>query len=101
MMEAKAAIEAVCGIVQAVGERYRQQKDLLSLVLLYEATQAGVLAGAVCAVFVWSAAPHACRARMQLASTRIHLPAPLRRAGCARGGGPRVCAHDAPAAAGR
>jgi hypothetical protein len=40
--EAKAAIEAVCGIVAAVGERYRQQKDLLSLVLLYESTQAGV-----------------------------------------------------------
>lgn len=39
--EAKAAIEAVCAIVAAVGERYRQQKDLLSLVVLYESTQAG------------------------------------------------------------
>lgn len=39
--EAKSAIEAVCSIVAAVGERYRQQKDLLSLVLLYESTQAG------------------------------------------------------------
>jgi hypothetical protein len=39
--EAKTAIKAVCSIVAAVGERYRQQKDLLSLVLLYESTQAG------------------------------------------------------------
>lgn len=39
--EAKTAIEAVCAIVAAVGERYRQQKDLLSLVVLYESTQAG------------------------------------------------------------
>jgi hypothetical protein len=38
--QAAAAIEAACGIVAAVGERYRQQADLLSLVLLYEATQA-------------------------------------------------------------
>jgi hypothetical protein len=38
--QAAAAIEAVCSIVAAVGERYRQQQDLLSLVLLYEATQA-------------------------------------------------------------
>lgn len=46
--EAKAAIEAVCGIVAAVGERYRQQKDLLSLVLLYESTQAGVWGRGMC-----------------------------------------------------
>lgn len=39
--EAKAAIETACGIVQAVGERYRKQRDLLSLVLLFESTQAG------------------------------------------------------------
>lgn len=39
--DAKAAIEELCGIIAAVGERYRQQKDLLSLVLLYESTQAG------------------------------------------------------------
>lgn len=38
--EAAAAINMVCSTVAAVGERYRQQKDLLSLVLLYESTQA-------------------------------------------------------------
>lgn len=38
--QARAAIEAACDVVQAVGERYRQQRDLLSLVLLFEATQA-------------------------------------------------------------
>lgn len=47
-LEAKAAIEAACGIVAAVGERYRQQKDLLSLVLLYESTQAGVCNNSRC-----------------------------------------------------
>lgn len=46
--EARSAIEALCGIVAAVGERYRQQKDLLSLVLLYESTQAGVGPGQYC-----------------------------------------------------
>ncbi|KAF6257495.1 hypothetical protein COO60DRAFT_1222582 [Scenedesmus sp. NREL 46B-D3] len=38
--QAAAAIQAACVIVAAVGERYRQQQDLLSLVLLYEAAQA-------------------------------------------------------------
>jgi hypothetical protein len=51
--EAKAAIEAVCGIVAAVGERYRQQRDLLSLVLLYESTQAGAHACACVCGWVW------------------------------------------------
>jgi len=37
--EAAAAIETVCKIVAAVGDRYRQQHDLLSLVLLFESTQ--------------------------------------------------------------
>lgn len=37
--ETAAAIEAVCAIVGAVGERYRSQQDLLSLVLLYESAQ--------------------------------------------------------------
>lgn len=38
--EAVAAIERALRIVQAVGDRYRQQRDLLSLVLLYESAQA-------------------------------------------------------------
>lgn len=33
-------MESACSIVAAVGERYRQQQDLLSVVLLYESTQA-------------------------------------------------------------
>jgi hypothetical protein len=53
--EAKAAIEGLCAIVAAVGERYRQQKDLLSLVLLYESTQAGGwLAVTVQCLRVWT-----------------------------------------------
>jgi hypothetical protein len=37
-----AAIHRALQVVEAVGERYRQQKDLLSLVLLYESAQVGL-----------------------------------------------------------
>lgn len=38
--EADAAVAAVLHVVEAVGKRYRTQRDLLSLVLLYESAQA-------------------------------------------------------------
>jgi hypothetical protein len=48
--EAAAAIETVCKIVAAVGDRYRQQHDLLSLVLLFESTQVSswLVGGVLC-----------------------------------------------------